>query len=124
MTPLNRSDLHTAIGGISADTWTPLAETLYEAGLYFEGKASFFNAGVTYTSPITDWCQKSYIIVITDGLSTQDRNPVLTTIGNNGDTDGDGVDPGTYPDDGSDYLDDVAKYLYDIDLRADLDDKQ
>ena len=124
MIPQNRSDLHTAIGAIAADTWTPLAETLYEAGLYFQGTASEFNAGVTYTSPITDWCQKSYVIVITDGLSTKDQNPVLTTIGNNGDTDGDDADPGTYEDEGSDYLDDVAKYLYDSDTRADLQDKQ
>jgi len=124
MTPENRSDLHTAIGGLHADTWTPLAETLYEAGLYFQGAASEFNSGVTYTSPITDWCQKNYVIIITDGLSTKDRNPILTTIGNNGDTDGDGTDPGTYADDGSDYLDDVAKYLYDLDARPGLEEKQ
>ena len=124
MTAPNRSDLHTAIGGLAADTWTPLAETLYEAGLYYRGVASEFNAGVNYTSPIVDWCQKSYIIIITDGLSTKDQNSVLTTIGNDGDTDGDDADPGTYEDEGSDYLDDVAKYLYDIDLRGDLQDRQ
>ncbi len=124
MTPTNRSDLHTAIGAIVPDTWTPVAETLYESGLYFRGAASYFNDGVTYTSPITDWCQKNHIIIITDGLSTHDRNSILTTIGNNGDTDGDAAEPGTYPDEGSDYLDDVAKYLYDSDLRTDLEDKQ
>ncbi|NIQ39325.1 MAG: hypothetical protein GTN81_12135, partial [Proteobacteria bacterium] len=124
MTPPNRADLHNAIGQIQADTWTPLAETLYEAGLYFKGAASYFNPGVDYTSPITDWCQKNYIILITDGLSTKDQNAVLTTIGNNGDVDGDGLDPGTYSDEGSDYLDDVANYLYDSDLIIGLQDKQ
>jgi type IV pilus assembly protein PilY1 len=123
MTPQNRADLHTAIGGIAADTWTPLAETLYEAGLYFKGAESVFNDGVTYTSPITNWCQKNYVIIITDGAPTQDRNPVLQTIGNNGDTDLDGAEPGNYENEGSDYLDDVAKYLYDSDL-LDLDDRQ
>jgi type IV pilus assembly protein PilY1 len=124
MIPQNRSDLHTAIGQIHADTYTPLAETLYEAGLYFEGASSYFNDGVTYTSPVTDWCQKNYVILITDGLSTQDRDPVLETIGNNGDTDLDGADPGSYANGGSDYLDDVAKYLHDRDLRDDLEDRQ
>jgi type IV pilus assembly protein PilY1 len=123
MTPQNRSDLHSAIGGISAETETPLAETLFETGLYFAGSTSYFNPGVNYTSPITHWCQKNYVIVISDGLSTQDRDPVLQTIGNNGNTDGDDADPGTYENEGSDYLDDVAKYLYDLDL-SNLEDKQ
>ncbi len=123
MTAVNRADLHNAIGGLIADTWTPLAETLYEAGLYFQGAASYFNAGVSYTSPITDWCQKNYVIIITDGEPTRDKNAILTSLGSNGDVDGDAADPGTYDEDGSDYLDDVAKYLYDTDLSP-LDEKQ
>jgi type IV pilus assembly protein PilY1 len=116
----NREALRDALMSISANTWTPLAETLYEAGCYFRGEASYFNSGVTYTSPITDWCQRNYVIIITDGESTEDGNPILGTIG---DTDGDGHEPGGtnevyYENNGSDYLDDVAKYLYDTDLTA------
>jgi type IV pilus assembly protein PilY1 len=126
----NRLALTNAIAAIDAETWTPLAETLYEAGLYFEGEDSFFNSG-TYTSPITNWCQKNYVIIITDGQSTKDivdlpageRDAILSAIGNNGDVDGDGNDPGSYPSDGSDYLDDVAKYPYDTDV-SDLDERQ
>ncbi len=50
----------------------------------------------------------------------------LETIGANGDADGDRREPPgapndpNYPDLGSDYLDDVAKYLYDNDLRTDM----
>jgi len=145
MTPQNRSDLHTAIGGLDADetTFTPLAETLYEAGLYFKGAASHFNPGVNYTSPIEDWCQKNYVIIISDGQSTKDRNNILQGLGNNGDVDGDflptgdetvnyvGGDnddsesaQGALEDEGSDYLDDVARYLYESDLRDDLQDRQ
>ncbi len=138
MTPENRSALHNAIGGLQAQTWSPLAEALYEAGLYFQGEASYFNPGVTYTSPIQNWCQRNYIILVSDGVSTRDRNTILTTIGGSGDTDGDGAEPGTFGDndpsddglidgdltEGSDYLDDVAEYLYDTDLRPDLDDNQ
>jgi len=125
----NREALRDALLSIQADTWTPLAETLYEAGLYFQGAASYFNTGVTYTTPITDWCQKNYVILITDGESTQDRNAVLQTLGSSGDTDGDGHEPGgsaeiPYESEGSDYLDDVAKYLYDTDLMPSLQERQ
>jgi len=119
MTAQNRSDLHNAIGDIHADTWTPLAETLYETGLYFQGKSSHFNPGTTYTSPIQTYCQRNYVILITDGESTKDRNSVLKN--NVGDYDQDGREPGganevSYADNGTDYLDDVAKQLYDADF--------
>jgi type IV pilus assembly protein PilY1 len=123
MTSNNRADLHGAIGGLTADTWTPLAETLYEAGLYFKGADSYFNPGTKYTSPVQYYCQRNYVIVITDGESTNDRNPILGTV--IGDRNGDKREPGManeepYVDEGSDYLDDVAKYLHDTDLRSDL----
>ena len=115
----SRSDLHTAIGGLHAETWTPLAETLYEAGLYFQGKSSHFNPGTTYTSPIQNYCQRNYVILITDGESTKDRNSVLKSKVD--DYDGDEREPGwprevPYADNGTDYLDDVAKQLYDADF--------
>jgi type IV pilus assembly protein PilY1 len=115
------------INAIVADTWTPLAETLYEAGLYFKGGPSYFNSGVSYTSPIEYSCQNNYVIIITDGEPTQDRDSILNTIG---DRDGDKREPigahndPNYDSDGSDFLDDVADYLYDTDLRADLSGTQ
>jgi type IV pilus assembly protein PilY1 len=126
MTDANRTDLTSAIDGLSASTWTPLAETLYEAGLYFKGASSYFNSG-TYTSPIQYYCQRNYVILVTDGISTQDRNPILGTA--IGDRDGDGREPGGaheeyYADNGSDYLDDVAKYLHETDLRSNLQKTQ
>jgi type IV pilus assembly protein PilY1 len=132
LTATTRSQLKTDINNIVAETWTPLAETLYEAGLYFKGGSSYFNSGVVYTSPIQFYCQRNYVIVITDGDSTRDRNPILGSVVK--DQDGDGREPGGahevhYIVDGedmlgTDYLDDVAKYLYDIDLRSDLTDQQ
>jgi len=123
-----RSQLINDVKNITADTWTPLAETLYEAGLYFKGGSSYFNSGVAYTSPIQYYCQRNYVIVITDGMSTQDRNSILASA--IGDKDGDQKEPIGAPYDpnyasyGSDYLDDVAKYLYDGDLRSDLTNQQ
>ena len=125
------------------DGWTPLAETLAEAGLYFAGKPSWFNSGVTYTSPMTERCQKNYIILMTDGEPTKDRHHKLydaAYINGDfiGDQDGDHASPCSgfstqeywyrdeddschyYASDGSDYLDDVAHYLYRNDCNPNL----
>ena len=134
LTDSTRSDIIAAIDALTAGGYTPLAEVLYEAGLYFKGAQSYFNWAtstqkVQYTSPIEYYCQKNYVILMTDGMSTMDLDPVLKTIGNNGDVDGDKKEPGMtndphYGSDGSDYLDDVVKYYYDGDLRSDLQSQQ
>jgi len=108
---VNRATLRTAVSGLTASTYTPLAETLYEAGLYFKGQHLFDPN--SYANPVLYSCQKNYVILITDGMSTRDHNPVLNTLPNNGDYDGKGEDPGSYPSGGTDYLNDVAKYIYD-----------
>ena len=128
----NRAILKADIDSIVAETWTPLAETLYEAGLYFKGASSYFNAGVQYVSPIQYYCQRNYVVLITDGDSTRDRNAILGTVVK--DRDGDGREPGGanevhYIIDGqdmlgTDYLDDVAKYLYDTDLSSSYEGQQ
>lgn len=127
--PSNRDALLASINTttIVANSSTPLAESLYEAGLYFRGAASAFGntIGITngkYTSPITSSCQKNYIIFVTDGMSTADDNAVLKTVcpssntACDGDYDGDGKESSSNL---SHSLDDVAKYLYDTDLLPD-----
>lgn len=116
---------------------TPLAESLAEAGLYFAGKKSFANAGSNgvaglmysgsnqYISPIQWRCQRNFVIVMTDGESTDDLDKILYDKEymwglEIGDFDGNGDDPGHYDSGGSDYLDDVAKFLYDTDLVRDV----
>ena len=113
-------------------TWTPLAETLYEAMRYYSGGNKYFGGSGTYTTPIEYACQKNYVVIITDGMSTKDRDPILKTLCTNGDCDGDGFEPANDPAkdynfcgpacDGSDYLDDVAKYLSTTDLLTDNGD--
>jgi type IV pilus assembly protein PilY1 len=132
LTSATRNQLIHDINAIVAETWTPLAETLYEAGLYYKGVASYFNPGTTYISPIEYNCQRNYIVLITDGDSTRDQSSILRTAV--GDRDNDGREPGGanevhYIVDGedmlgTDYLDDVAKYLYETDLRSDLTGQQ
>ncbi len=124
-----KTNLFNALAGISTSNlvdWTPLAETLYEAMLYFKGAASYYNPPTQYTSPIQYWCQKNYVIIITDGFPTYDvvddpTSPIRTVIG---DYDGDGNDPGTYDTYGSHYLDDVAMYVHQNDLTTAFQGRQ
>jgi type IV pilus assembly protein PilY1 len=61
---------------------TPLAETMYEAGLYFRGKAAKYGAAYNvagvmdgskvYITPIKYQCQKNFIVLFTDGDPTSD----------------------------------------------------
>jgi type IV pilus assembly protein PilY1 len=123
-TDTNKTALLNSIDNIVPSTWTPLAETLYESMIYFQGANSQFNGNFDYTSPIEYACQNNYIIIITDGMSTEDKHNVLQDLCNNGDCDGDGFEPDddpakSYSFQGSDYLDDVAKYIYDNDMLTD-----
>ncbi len=109
------------IDAFSAETYTPLAETLAEAGLYFAGQPSWFN-NLTYKSPIDIECRSNFIILMTDGESTRDQDLRLyqsqgyMVHGTIGDYDGDGNETVTYALGGTDYVDDVAAYLYENDL--------
>jgi hypothetical protein len=76
------------INGITADTWTPLAETMADIWYYYKGgtggsywpnNGSNSNCGsgsdgsFPTSCPIQYTCQKNYVIVMTDGQSTQDK---------------------------------------------------
>ena len=112
--------LISSVNSLTADGYTPLAETLAEAGLYFAGKESWYNTG-TYTSPMEYRCQKNYIILMTDGEPTQDNDWRLSSgTYINGDTIGDYDNDGNESGGAMDYLDDVAKYLYENDLNSSL----
>ena len=151
-----RTAMNTAIDNLTASNWTPLAETLSDIGRYYAtgytgnltlhpggtsssvSVASTFNnhtytnlSGVTTPpAPIQYWCQKSFAILMTDGLPTQDQNISADlqeyygycTANPGSCSGGFGKRTGEYYEtsNSSDYLDDVANALYDIDLRPDL----
>jgi len=114
-TTTNKDALLQIIDGLKAESYTPLAETLFTAKNYLMGEKDAINTSRSYTSPIKASCQQTYVIIITDGMPTRDNNNALRSICGNGDCDKDGKDVST---DSSDYLDDVAKYIHDIDLSA------
>lgn len=113
----------------------------YTAGNALSGSNS--TARVTFESPIQYWCQNNFAVVMTDGLPTLDRD--IPTDLKDYDNDCTGVTPscidantlstnphfdmkavalGYIYDDTyspSDYFDDVAQALFEIDLRPDID---
>jgi len=111
------SSMQAQVNNIRAESWTPLAETLVSALDYFKTTGA--------SAPITDSCQRSFTILVTDGMPTHDLN-VPSYLR---DYDGDRQDPGNctslntgYPNsyDCSGYVDDVAAYMYRNDLRPDM----
>lgn len=83
-------------------------------------------------APVQYFCQKNFAVMLTDGRPTQDQAISTHLCDYDGDSGGDcsnfdkkaGQDyesSSVYP---SDYLDDVAKALYEIDLRPDLKDPE
>jgi type IV pilus assembly protein PilY1 len=109
------------VEGVSASGPTPLAETLVDVIDYLSLDGNL--------APIEYSCQKTFVVLMTDGYPTNDLD-VPSYIG---DYDGDGREPGNCASIGapysnrsdcSDYVDDVAAYLNDIDVRPDLPEKQ
>ncbi|WP_434675397.1 pilus assembly protein [Pseudomonas sp. D3-10] len=122
----NYSALINAINGLGAVANTPLAESYYEVTRYFRGMAPYYNGTPsTYTSPIQYRCQKNFGVVITDGLPTYDRTfPTNDSLGGNRLPNWDGISANDGASSSGDaegdtlYLDDIAKFAFDIDMRT------
>lgn len=121
-------------------TYTPLAESYYEVTRYMRGLTAFYpqSIGETdrehFTSPAQYRCQRNFGLILTDGLPTYDNqfpasasadpdidNPGVT--GNVNLPDWDGISAGDVTssdlgDEGSTfYLDDIARFAFDTDMR-------
>lgn len=90
--------IQSSVNGTRAHTYTPLGETMITALNYFSQTGS--------SAPIQAPCQKSFVVIVTDGLPTHDT--VFPSYIRDANRDG-------Y------YLDDVTSYLYRNDLRTDMD---
>ncbi len=154
--PSHAAELESHLKNVLMGTSAPLSEALFQVYTYFMSRdATQLPAGVDvgvkfplydYTksgtlavvaSQMTDdpmevACQKSYVVIVTDGASTHDdfdQEVPLTTakgfsnfgplIGDYHDEGADGVADAELaaPDEGSWYLDDIAKYMQDNDFR-------
>lgn len=91
-TTLTRNDFRNRLGNLDADGSTPLSEVYYEALLYHGGKEIVYGdaanpanqtgtkeagsitpgSGSYYQTPITETCQKNYIVLLSDGAPQLD----------------------------------------------------
>jgi type IV pilus assembly protein PilY1 len=128
----------TAMNALSAETYTPLSETMYEAAQYYRGGKVDFGAisepahsiatsrsatdTTKYKSPIQSQCQKNYIVYLTDGDPTMDTEVDATRRTNLGMT----SNCSTYGSGGyqSNCLDDIAYTLASADQSSAYSDKQ
>ncbi len=85
----DRSNLVSLVSGLTADNYTPLCETTYEAYRYFSGQATVYarergsaspvkdsaaeSPSGTYDSPVAG-CEYVYVILMTDGEPTYDTD--------------------------------------------------
>jgi type IV pilus assembly protein PilY1 len=132
------NNLYTAIENESMQNWTPLAESYYVAVQYFKQNLTELQSLGTSTDSYqtqpfqvnNSWdpykqnhgavpCARSFVLLFTDGASTQDGLIPTYMKDYNGDNRDPYPDP-RFPDNGSDYLDDVALYGKTNDLRSDL----
>ncbi len=135
------TDFKAKISNVVADTWTPLAESLADIWKYYKGVNNYWpNSGQNIASscPVEYWCQKNFVIIMTDGESTKDdfsnskysssifRDTPISQWGDGDDHDPTNTDGGTYcPNnscwysDGTDYLDDIAYYINQHDMFPD-----
>ncbi|MDI6850852.1 MAG: PilC/PilY family type IV pilus protein [bacterium] len=124
------SDFVNAVRNTDPETWTPLAECLLETVAYFQQNPQpyFYNNDYktgTQWDPMGDpryWCRKSFVLLLTDGEATRDKDPVLQQV--IGDYDRDGLEP-NFTDSQIDpysghYLDDAALYMHVNDLRPNI----
>ena len=89
MTDPNRTALVNTINTLTADTWTPLCESLFEAYRYYSGGSvlggsksgglmpaadASVTVGSRYASPMQSCQPQSYVILITDGEPTRDNS--------------------------------------------------
>ena len=132
LTAATRISNQNVVNSLSPAGWTPLSETLYEATQYYRGSNVDYgdssspgtnHPGVfensTYISPIEQSCQGNYIVLLTDGEPTKDTGadskisalPEFSTLTGSSTCSGN-------------CLDELAMYLYEQDLRGDLDDQQ
>jgi type IV pilus assembly protein PilY1 len=125
----NITTLQNGINGLLPSANQPVAESYYEVTRYFRGIQPNYNSTPSkYTSPIQYRCQKNYGVVITDGLPTYDRtfpandpDDVLNTARSLPNWDLNAANDGTNINGDAEgnalFLDDIAKFAYDIDMR-------
>ncbi|MDX9788256.1 MAG: PilC/PilY family type IV pilus protein [Desulfobacterales bacterium] len=110
--------LKSNINNIKAKSWTPLAEAVFNAIGYYTQRADLRLNPTDFpvdAAPISEYCEKNNLLLITDGASTADLNPIMVNLaGAAGVKDEPDVDNSAGCGDlyGSSYLDDLTHYAW------------
>ncbi len=112
----HRDALVADVNDIDADSWTPIAEAMYNAiGYYTQNAARRLDpldfSVAAGSDPVTEWCQANNVLIITDGASTADlaaKVSALTGVAGQNDGDADLASCGSLY--GSSLLDDLTWY--------------
>ncbi len=143
-----RTGFKDSIDNLTAGGATPLAETLYEAMLYYRGEHVHFGNNTTppnvssvldpndaslYKSPIKFQCSKNFTVLLTDGDPVYDSDADTLINGGNKGAPNNDTFPGLAPSGTTicsysasptnDCLDELAGYMYNND-QSSLPDKQ
>ncbi|MGI9235006.1 MAG: pilus assembly protein, partial [Woeseiaceae bacterium] len=134
----NRAAANAIVNALPASGNTPLSETLYEAGRYLTGLTRDYsdyddtdadalmapNSSAAYKQPVEYSCSKNFVVLLTDGLPTADRDTYtkITNLPNYGTVTGRTGCAGA--DVNGQCLDDVADYLAKADLNTSVDGTQ
>lgn len=130
-----RPTLIASSNALTANGYTPLAETLYEASLFYRGQSVYYGDSSSpatniasvldtsdttkYKSPIEYQCQKNFVVYMTDGAPTQDTDAdtKITALPNFNSLTGSSTCSG-------DCMDELAQWMYKSDLNGTMNDKQ
>jgi type IV pilus assembly protein PilY1 len=128
LTASYKTSLITSLNAIAPDSNTPLAGSLSEAWCYFQGVKKCYGGLGVYKSPIQYWCQKNFVVIITDGEPWADEmsESCATSMKSNWDGDSEVEEPANDTSHWYSYryLDDIAYYMYNNDACSNLDDTQ
>ncbi|MBI5739669.1 MAG: hypothetical protein HZA16_03015 [Nitrospirae bacterium] len=136
-------NIMTKIENMVPATWTPLGESFYEATRYIRGgTGAYRNDNYSAHDCVQYACQKNFVLILTDGESTKDKNMPGGNWGSNV-ADPMGFNVKTYMDsiavregyasqystganamDGTYYLEGVAYWAHTNDMRSDYDGVQ
>ncbi|MGE3667037.1 MAG: pilus assembly protein [Steroidobacteraceae bacterium] len=140
----SRASIISSINALTPEGATPLAETMYEAGQYFAGRAVDYGArsvvggspsrsvpasrdpqdASRYQSPIAYQCQRNFAILLTDGEPVDDTgaNTLIPALPDYGRLVGSGCSAAANVNGAC--LPDMADYLHKADLSATLPGQQ
>jgi type IV pilus assembly protein PilY1 len=133
----NRTQSNAIVDSIPANGWTPLAETMYEAALYWTGQNADYGrplltdpdalrstVPMAYDQPVEYACSKNFIVYLTDGEPTYDTGawdkaptlPNFSSVLGRSQCTGSKVDGAC--------LDDISEYLSKADINPNVDGTQ